>query len=269
VFAAATGGDTDTILTLDYRVRASQFRADRGKGTWLRITTGTYAGVNCLVKSTSPTGGSFDVEVPVGAGLTAGDEVEWHWMTDPVVWDDAINRGVKRSHYVERVPVVGVAGQYECSLDSLPWLVDKAQVADLRYYPTGSSIDMSWAGSGRWWDIREDAGVFTLVISPSIDTSVTLYLECTRPMPELYTDSASLPLVANEDLMIALAYDEVLGYLSRPGSGTAEERDSRRKERALHIPELHRLLVTSRPKPRRGPARLVSPSSIESQFKSR
>ena len=274
VFAAAAGGDANTIKTDDYRVKASQFRTDRGKGTWLLVTTGTYAGSACLVKSTSPTAGSFDIEVDLGGALTAGDEVEWHWLADPTIWAGAINRGLARYWYVDRVPLPGVALQDEYSLASMPWIIDNGQICDVRYYPSrtagvDSGQDASWAGAGRWWRPRKDGEIVTLQISPRIDSTILLWLETVRPMPALYTDEAALPNVASEALCAALAYDEVLAYLSRYKSGTSEERSTFKGARKTFAPELHRLLVDNRPKPRRGPPQLPWVPSFPEQFKAR
>jgi hypothetical protein len=270
VFAAAAGGDTDTIATDDYRIKASQFPTNRGKGSWLLVATGTYAGQKRLIKSTVPASGTMDIEVVLAGALTAGDDVEWHWMANPDVWNDAINRGLDRYHYLDRVPVNGVANQEEYDLSSLPWLADKDQIHDVRWYPTsGTDVDESFASNGKWFRPRQDGEKIYLVIYPSIAATDILYLEATRPMPKLYTDDAALPLVANEALCVALAYDEVLSYLTRPGNGTSEERASWKSERKRHAKELHQLLVDNRPKPRYAPARPSQPTVVSSRFVAR
>jgi hypothetical protein len=201
--------------------------------------------------------------------MVNGVEVEWHTLTDPAIWDDAINRGLDRYWYVDIVPLVCVAGTYSYTLDELPWLTNPGQIHEVRWYPNGSLVDQSFAGDGRWWDAHKDGDSIVLVISPAVATGTTLYLECTRSMPSLYTDTASLPLMAKENLAAALAYDEVLKFLSRPGSGTTEERVSRQKARLDLMPELRRLLRENRPKPRRSPARLSYPPVIPQPFSAR
>ncbi|KKM07183.1 hypothetical protein LCGC14_1736460, partial [marine sediment metagenome] len=252
------------------RVKTDLFRNDRGKGTWLLPTTGSNAGVPRIIKTTTPSTGQFVVLPSWSAVIALGDEVEWHWLADPTEWNNALNRGLARYWYVERVPLVGVANQEEYSLAVLPFLRDKEQVHDVRWYPTsGLDVDESFGVDGRWWRIREDVGVLTLQIHPAIATTQTLYLECTRPMPPLYTDASTAPPNCAEELVAALCYDEVLAYLSAPGRGASDARDVWHKARLLHAPELHRLLVKHRPKPRQGQPQTPWPTVVPQPWSAR
>ena len=265
-----TGTAAGNIVTSDYRVKTSLFRADRGKGTWLLPTTGTNQGAPRIVSATDPSTGTMTVLPAWGAAMANGDEVEWHWLADPTVWDDALNRAMPRYWYVERVPIVGVAGKEEYDLSVLPFLRDHEQVHDVRWYPTsGLDVDEPFGVNGRWWRVRQDVDKLTLVISPSIGATNTLYLETSRPMQPLYTDASAAPPIAAEDLVAALVYDEVLAYLSRPGRGAADERATWRKARAAHADELHRLLVRYRPKPKRGPPQLEFPAVVPQPWSAR
>ena len=265
-----TGTDTALITTEDYRVKTSLFRTDRGKGTWLLPTTGNNQEIARIISATSPNAGTMTVLPAWALAFASGDEVEWHWLADPTEWNNALNRGLARYWYVERVPLVGVANQEEYSLAVLPFLRDKEQVHDVRWYPTsGLDVDESFGVDGRWWRIREDVGVLTLQIHPAIATTQTLYLECTRPMPPLYTDASAAPANAAEELVAALCYDEVLAHLSAPGRGASDARDVWHKARLLHAPELHRLLVKHRPKPRQGQPQSPWPTVVPQPWSAR
>ena len=270
VVIVADGGSTSVAQTADYRVKTSLFRTDRGKGTWLLPTTGGNSDKPRIIKTTAPSAGQFTV-LPLWPDVIAsGDEVEWHWLADPTEWNNALNRGLARYWYVERVPLVGVANQEEYSLAVLPFLRDKEQVHDVRWYPTsGLDVDESFGVDGRWWRIREDVGVLTLQIHPTIAATQTLYLETTRPMPPLYTDASAAPPNAAEELVAALCYDEVLAYLSAPGRGASDARDVWHKARLLHAPELHRLLVKHRPKPRQGQPQTPWPTVVPQPWSAR
>ncbi|KKN05986.1 hypothetical protein LCGC14_1081850 [marine sediment metagenome] len=265
-----TGTDSNKITTADHRVKTTLFRDDRGKGAWLWPTTGNNAEVARIILSSDVSEGTITVLPTWSGAFVNADEIEWNWLADPVVWNDAMNRGLARYWYVERVPIVGVANQEEYSLAGIPFLKDKDQVHDVRHYPTsGLDVDESWGVDGRWWRIREDVGVLTLQISPAIGTSETLYLECTRPMPSLYTDASAAPANAAEELVAALCYDEVLAHLSAPGRGASDARDVWHKARLLHAPELHRLLVAHRPKPRQGQPQTPWPTVVPQPWAAR
>lgn len=265
-----TGTDSNKVTTSDHRVKTSLFRADRGKGTWLWPTTGNNQEVARIISATDPTNGTMTVLPAWSSAFVNADEVEWHRIADPVEWNNALNRGMARYWYVERVPIVGVADQEEYSLAGLPFLKDKEQVHDVRWYPTsGVDVDESFGVDGRWWGIREDVGVLTLQIKPAIATTQTLYLETTRPMPPLYTDASAAPANCAEELVAALTYDEVLAYLSAPGRGAADDRESWRRARAVHASELHRLLVKHRPKPRQGQVQTPWPTVVPQPYRAR
>ena len=265
-----TGTDADKITTADHRVKTSLFRADRGKGTWLWPTSGNNQEVARIISATDPTNGTMTVLPVFGGNFANAEEIEWHWLADRVEWNNALNRGMARYWYVERVPLVGVANQEEYDLSVIPFLRDNEQIHDVRWYPTsGLDVDESFGVAGRWWRVREDVGVLTLQINPAIATTQTLYLETTRPMPSLYTDASAAPPIAAEELVAALTYDEVLAYLSAPGRGTINARDKWREARAAHASELHRLLVKHRPKPRQGSPKLPWPPVVPSPWSSR
>ncbi len=265
-----TGTDSDKITTDDHRVKSTLFQDGRGKGTWLWPTTGNNQEVARIISASDVSAGSMTV-LPVWSGAFVNeDEVEWHTLADPIVWNEAFNRGMARYWYVERVPIVGVADQEEYSLAGVSFLRDKEHVHDVRWYPTsGVDVDESFGLDGRWWGIREDVGVLTLQIKPAIAATQTLYLECTRPMPPLYTDASAAPPNCAEELVAALAYDEVLAYLSAPGKGSADDREAWRLARAVHASELHRLLIRHRPKPRQGQPQLPWPSVVPQPYSAR
>lgn len=265
-----TGTDANKITTADHRVKTTLFRDDRGKGTWLWPTSGNNQEEARIILSSVVSTGIITVLPAFGGNFADGEEVEWHTLADPTIWNDALNRGMARYWYVERVPIVGVANQEEYSLDGIPFLKDKEHVHDVRWYPTsGLDVDASFGAGGRWWRIREDAGVLTLQITPAIAATQTLYLETTRPMPPLYTDASAAPANCAEELVAALAYDEVLAYLSAPGSGSADDRKVWRLARAAHADELHRLLVKHRPKPRQGQPQLPWPPVVPQPYRAR
>lgn len=270
ILIAAAGSDTNTVVTADYRVKSSLWRTDRGKGTWLMPTTGSAQGQIRVIKSSVPSTGTLEIEPDYGAAVATSDEVEWHWLADPAVWNAAINRGLARYWYTERIPIVGVANQEEYDLSGIPFLKDIEQIHDVRWYPTsGKDVDEPYGVDGKWWRPRQDVDKLTLVIFPPVGITTTLYIEATRPMQALYADDAVAPPTAAEELVTALAYDEVLAYLASPGVGSSESRALWTKSRQDHLPELHRLLVKYRPKPRAGPAQLPWPPVVPTPFKAR
>lgn len=265
-----TGTDSDKITTSDYRVKTTLFRDNRGKGTWLWPATGNNAEKPRIILSSDVSAGSMTVLPTWASAFVSGDEVEWHMLADPTEWNNALNRGLARYWYVERVPIAGVANQEEYSLAGIPFLLSKDHVHDVRWYPTsGVDVDESYGVDGRWWSIREDVGVLTLQIKPAIGDSQTLYLETTRPMQSLYTDASAAPAVAAEELVAALAYDEVLAYLSAPGRGSVDARKVWREARAVHASELHRLLIKHRPKPRQGHPQSPWPTMVPQPWSAR
>lgn len=279
VVTAIAGSDADTLKTDDYRLaNAGLFRTNRGKGLWIYPSAGTAANINKArrVKSSVLTTGIWtaEFEPALTSGIAAADEVELHQF-DPKVLNDAINRALSRYWYVDRVPLPGVAGQEEYSLVEMPWLHRIDQVHDVRYYPSRSSggiddgIDESYGTRGKWWRVRKDSGSLVLSISPTIGATTLLWLETTRPMPSLFTDTSATPATCNDELAIALAYDELLAWLTRPGNGTSAERNYWTQNRVQHHPELKRLLVKYRPQPRYGPTQFPQPSVVPQPFKAR
>ncbi len=265
-----TGTDADKITTADHRVKTTLFQDDRGKGTWLWPTTGNNQEVARLILSSVASTGVITVLPAWSGNFANNDEVEWHTLADPTEWNNALNRGMARYWYVERVPIVGVANQEEYSLVGIPFLKDKEHVHDVRWYPTsGVDVDESFGVDGRWWGIREDVGVLTLQIKPAIAATQTLYLECTRPMSPLYTDASAAPANAAEELVAALTYDEVLAYLSAPGRGSEDDRKVWHIARAAHASELHRLLIKHRPKPRQGQPQMPWPTVVPQPWSAR
>jgi hypothetical protein len=265
-----TGTDSDKITTADHRVKSTIFRDDRGKGTWLWPTTGNNAEVARIISASVASTGVITVLPAWSGAFVDNDEVEWHTLADPTEWNNALNRGMARYWYVERVPIVGVTDQEEYSLVGLPFLRDKEHVHDVRWYPTsGIDVDESFGVDGRWWGIREDVGILTLQIKPAIETGKILYLETTRSMSSLYTDASAAPPNAAEELVAALTYDEVLAYLSAPGRGSADARRVWNEARATHADELHRLLVRHRPKPRQGQPQSPWPTVVPQPYRAR
>ena len=269
-----TGTVATQLVTSDYRVKSPLFRPGRGKGSWLYVTTGLRAGDKRIVDGSTPSSGIMTVEPDFSGALANGDEVEWNWLADPTAWDDALNRALARYYFVDRVPLVGVANQEEYSLASIPWLLSADHVHDVRYYPSRTSgvddgIDRPFGVNGKWWSVRQDREALVLIISPTIDSSTVLYLECTRPMPPLYTDASAAPPVCAEELVAALLYDEVLAYLINPNNGSADDLRFRATQRKEHAPELHNLLVKHRPHPRYATAQLPFPPVVPRPFQAR
>lgn len=274
VVAAITGSDLNTLKTDDYRIANSGlFRENHGKGLFTFCSAGTADNLTKArrIKTATLASGVWtgELEPDLPANIAAADEVELHHY-DPKVLNDAINRGLARYWYVDRVPLPGVAGADEYSLEEMPWLHRIDQVHDVRHYPSGDTgIDESYGTNGKWYRIRKDAGHLVMSISPTVDSNFLFWLETTRPMPPLYTDTAAAPATCNDELAIALGYDEVLAWLSRPGKGAGVEREYWLKERLNHQPELKQLLFRHRPKPRYGPVQFPQPPVVPRPFMSR
>ncbi|KKL50775.1 hypothetical protein LCGC14_2302110, partial [marine sediment metagenome] len=77
------------------------------------------------------------------------------------------------------------------------------------------------------------------------------------------------PPIAAEELVAALAYDEVLAYLSAPGRGSIDARETWRLARAAHASELHKLLIRHRPKPRQGQPQSPWPTVVPQPWSAR
>lgn len=228
VLASTSGGSTTSVITTDYRVKG-RGRDDRYKGNWMHPTTGSRAGETRQVTGSTASTGALAVAALSGA-LASGDEFELHKLADPDVWNAAINRAAARYYVLERTPIVGVAGQNEYSLDDLPWLENASDLKGLWWYPNSASgQDEPWPNSGRWWHYRDDGGAFTLLIQPA--TTETLYLEAVRSVPKLNIDEAVAHRKADLHFFAALAYDEVLAWLCRPGNGSSDDRKTYREQR--------------------------------------
>lgn len=255
--ASATGQSNSTAKFDSYKVATSFYRGNRGRGSWLYPTGGINAGVATRVTASNPSGGEFTVSPEFSTSLVAGVEVEWHWLTDPEEWNEAINRGLARYSYLESVPILG-NGEPEQALDYLPWLKSIDQTYGLWDYGNLSDAGLpqgpqqAWGRGTRWWTKREDAGTIILVTSPSIQTTETVYLECTRPHEPMYTDEDVGLNNLDIELIAALAYDEVLAGLLQPTSGAAApDKAVWEIARARHAQgRLRQLWRNRRPKPR-------------------
>lgn len=258
VFLTTSAGDTDTLVSTDYRVRGSGWRTGRGRGQWVHIVTGTNAGLSAQIKSTTvPSTGTIELENTL-ASISSGVQVEWHYMMPPDQMNQAINRAMRRYYYLDRIPFVGVAEQSEYPIN-LPWLTRRSQLYGLWHYPLAtvaeeiSGPESPFGGAGYWWNIREDPEGFKLLLYPAVDSGHTLYLEALRQMPQLGTDASTLPTGANIELAAALVWDEMLAYLTRPNVGTADDRKAwTAARREFNGNELHYLIRTNTPKPRTG-----------------
>lgn len=265
---STSGGSSTSILTTDYRVKGAG-RDDRWKGNWILPTTGNRATETRQVTASVVSTGALTVAAMTGA-LADGDELELHKLADPAVWNAAINRGCRRYHVIERVPIIGVAGQYEYSLDDLPWLQSADDIKGLWHYPEDSDQgnDEPWSGHGRWWNYRDDGGAFTLMIKPA--TTTTLYLEAVRSIPPLHLDGSVAHRKANLAFLASLAYDEVLAYLSRPGNGASKDRQAYREMRIEHAnQELNALLRKNRVVYRAAPPVEIVPNRVPAPFSAR
>lgn len=271
VMSAVSGCTTEKWKTADHRVASELFRAGRHVGAWVVPTVGSADLVGAarhVLTNPTPSSGELAVEA-WGATPQAGDEAELHWLASPDEWNDAINRAMDRSWFLDTVPIVGVKDENEYSLAHLSWLRSRYNLHGVWYYPTGSSIQQPWAGDGRWYSVRDDRGIFTLTIHPSIDSSTTLYLECSRPMPPLYTDDAQPPPVCSEELAAALAYDEILSTLASPGSGSGQDRRAWVAARKRHAASLNKMLRDNRPRPRPVPPQPSTPPVAPDPFSAR
>lgn len=264
VFLAASG-DVNTVQTNDYRVKSSAYRAGRGMGQWLLPVTGDNAGLAGMIKADStPLTGTFNVESDWPQAISADDEIEWHYLVEPDVVNDLINEAMKRYWYLDTI-AIETTGQNEYDLaDYAPWIKTRQQIHSLWYYPSSQTaeregIPLAWGSNGTWWNIRQDAHSFKLIISPA-NADTTIWLETSRQLPELLEDEASVPEVANLDLIAAFVWDEMLSFLSRPMHGTAEDTKAWDKQRVLHAQgKLMRLITENAPRPRPGIAPTAYP----------
>lgn len=236
VFTAVTG-DVNTVTTTDYRIKNSEYRTGRGKGQWVRPTTGLAAGQIAGIKSTSdPATGALELTPDLTAAIGVGDQIEFHWVADPQVLDDCINFGLQRYWYLDRIPINGIASRNEYSLEAWPWITTHKQLGNLWYYPDAqvlgeiTGLERPWGVQGSSWRVRGN----TLIVYPTLDITRTIYLDAARQMPELYTDASVAPVECDLHLAAALAYDELLKYLAQPGVGTAEDNKAYNSQRVIH-----------------------------------
>lgn len=259
-----SSGDSNTLVTTDPRYANPNFSTGRGKGGWVRVTTGSRRGEESNILPTSvPSSGTIEISPALTGAPVALDEFEWHWVTSPAEWDEAINRGLKRYSYVERVPIVGL-GTQEISLGSIvPWLRTKRDVIGIWWYPNGAQLEEPFGTQGRWWTIRQDADALILITNPTITTAETIYLEAWRPTPEVFTDDSLLPFTTDIDLAAALAYDEVMANLLRPGeAGASIDKAKWVAERAQHQRRLRSLASTRMPRPRYQIPQFAEPANV-------
>ena len=272
IIAAAAGSTIALWKTADPRVASAIHKAGKFVGSWL-MPSNTSGGIidgaaRFITANATPTDGELTVDA-WSDPPAAGDEAELHWLASPDEWNAALNRALGRYYYIDRLPLVGLGGStYEYDLSKFPWL-KKGNLHSVWYYPTGSSIESPWVGDGRWYKVRDDRDILTLAISPAIDTSETLYLECSRPMLPLYTDAAQPPSICNEDLISALTYDEILATLARPGAGASQDRKAWQRARIFHSRKLGNLLRIHRPRPRHSVPMPATPFEVPQPFSAR
>lgn len=273
LYAAASGQAPGVAAFTSYQMLSTDYRADRGKGTYLYPTTGANAGIGTRIASSNPVVNPalYTISPAWTNPLSTNDEVEWHWLTDPDSWNDAINRGLSRYYYLDRIPIFGPSSNYgEISLASLPWLTSRSQAFGLWAYQDTSSPETAWGTGGRWWGLREEGGVLTFESSPGLATGDTVYLEVLRPMPSVYTDADVLPAVCDLQYAAALAYDEVLSNLADPGPGVASvDRDIWVKARSGFMPKLRALTRANVPRPRYQPQQFNQRESVPTPFRAR
>lgn len=270
---ATTGGDTNTVVTADSRVKTTRYPTGRGEGNVINPTSGNEAGNSRLIVSSIPSSGSFDVSPAWSVGLADQDEFEWHWLSDPQTINDAINRGLRRYWYIDRVPMVGDENLDDYPLTFIPWLEEEKSVSGVFWFPNAllsdtpaSNLQRPFGQDGHWWGVRQDGGAITLSVSPRIDADTTLYIEAYRRMPELFTDASVAPANCNIELAAALGYDELLSYFTNPVFATVEEQASYGRARQQLRPSLRALLRLHKARPRYGPAQLTSPTSYRPPY---
>src|SRR5688500_13331469 len=214
----AVWGTSSTIQSTDYRVKSSDgWRTGRGAGTWIYPITGANAFMpNRLSAESNPVTGMLELATPYPDTVDEGDLIEWHWLADPEVLNDAINEGLKRYWFIDSIPINGISNANEYDLYNIaPWVINYKQIHGLWHYPSATlvgdrtGIPLPWGSNGSWWNIRQDAHSIKIVISPTITEAKTLWLDVARQMPELHTDDSVLPEVANVDICAAFAWDEI------------------------------------------------------------
>lgn len=250
VYLATAGCTPSTVLTLDPDIDSTLYRSKRGRGTTIYGATGALAGQQRLVTDSNPSIGSISVSPVFSTQFADQDQFEWHWLVPATVWNSSINRGLRRYWYLDRVPIPGL-NLPEIPLTYLPWLTRKNQVSGLWWYSQSTVVEEPYLGAGRWWNLRQDVDSLVLMTAPNILTTETVYLEAVRQCSQLATDASVAPSVTNLELIAALAWDEVLAFLTRPGNGSLTDRDAWAKERNTHATqELQNYLRLETPRPR-------------------
>lgn len=267
----ASGGDNNSIITTDARFANSNFAVGRGRGGWTMPTTGARIGeVGNILPTSNPATGTFEISPNMTGAIGASDEFEWHWLTSPGEWNEAINRGLQRYSFIDRVPVKGV-GTVEISLTNLlPWLKTRRDIHGIWWYPQGAELEEAFGSQGRWWEVRQDREAFYLMTWPALAVGELVYIECWRPTPEVFTDSSVLPPATDIDLAAALAYDEVLANLLRPGdAGASIDKARWTAERVQHQRRLKALARTRMPRPRYQQPQLAEPARFPAAWSAR
>lgn len=270
---AASGSNSVSVAAFsNYMLAASTNSSKRGVGTWLYPTSGSRIGQITKISAIAIATPALLTMTPVLDGaLATADEVEWHWFASPDDWNDAINRGLSRYYYLDRVPVVG-DGNAEQSLSYLPWLRTRRQIAGMWYYPITNDIERAWGTAGRWWGARQEGGYITLMTKPALSTTTTVYLEAMRQMPNVYTDDSVLPNDCDIELAAAFAFDELLSILLEPShtGGATVDKTAIAAAKASHVRGNLRILKNrNQPSPRWQPQQLYEESNYARPFSPR
>lgn len=270
VMNASAVGTSTSIVTTDFRFKVSILQAGQGKGAFLYPTSGSRVGEARMITDSSPTAGTFTISPAMDGALAIADEFEWHWMARPDQWNTAIRAGLARYYHIDRVPIAGDADADEYNLSIFPWLHNKKYARNLHVLWASADTEELWGVMGRWWKIRQDQSSLTLQIAPRVPDDAILYLECYRPFEPLWADADIPPVTCNEQLAAALAYDEILSLLSRPGEGSRIDKGELIAERQRHqATELRLLLEQERQRASFGLPQLPYPSSVPSPFRAR
>ncbi len=274
IFVASAGGGA-TVTSTDFRLLASSLLStNRGKGTWLYRPGEDNPANTRMITTYAPTTGIFTVGANWTNAPSSGEVMEWHWLVDPIIWNNAVERACERYWFTERIPIKGVADQDEYALATyMPWLHNRDHFHDLRWYPNRTSagvddgLDEPFGIEGKWWKVREDRGVLTLQIHPEITTSDLLYAVTSRQLAPLYAEAAAPPIGTSEAYLAALAYDEVLAYLVKPGVGNAQDRANWNNARLEHNRvRLRRLARENKVKLPTRPPLLSSPPVVPAPY---
>lgn len=270
---ASSGSNSATVIAVTgYMFAASTNSTKRGVGTWLYPTSGSRAGqISKWVSSSGAVPNLITVSPAMDGACATADELEWHWFASPDDWNDAINRGLSRYYYLDRVPLIG-DGNAEQSLSYLPWLRNRDQIAGLWSYPVSNDIERAWGRNGRWWGSRQEGGYITLMTKPALATTDTVYMECVRQMPNVYTDTDVLPPECDIDLAAAFAYDELLSILLNPthtGAATVDKTTLTAAKKSHVMTDLRILKSRNRPNPRWQPQQLYEESNFMHPFSAR